>query len=585
LIGIDHRRFGVVLATMALAVFASGLLTTPGEALVRSGGPKADSLLGTPQADRLSGGGGRDLLVGGAGADSLFGGPGGDRLNGGPGRDRLFGGAGDDVILARDGAVDRVDCGPGTADVAIVDATDRVSRDCEEIDAPGVDGPPAPAATGPQQTATDTTPSSPPTQPGESGPPAEKPTEEPDPGEEPTPGEDEPPVEFEEQPLAMFPDGHGWTGNGVGEFADAGPPFVVNGDRSYRITTDGTGDESIATSPLLDPVNLTGHHVSFQSQIGSAAHLGKVVLRLSSGNIETDYAEATVWETDEDPVILRSSFEYQSIPLGGFHVVGSVDWSRIDRAQIVLTDNDAGLVSLYVAGIYSVPTARQATISFSFDDGYESAFTRGKQTLSAYRYPATAYVIADGIGSPGLLSMEQLYTLRDDDHWEIAGHAFTLAAHNMPDGLDDLEPEALATEMNGLRDWIDEHGFSRRTFAYPKGAAGSEVRRYVKRDYCAARVTANGPETLPPRDDYTIRGWSINSQVTGVPQIEAAIDETVSEGTWLVLTFHNLVGGQPEKATEFGDDAFTEIVEYVRTLQLAGRIKVRTVGDAVAPYC
>jgi hypothetical protein len=78
-------------------------------------------------------------------------------------------------------------------------------------------------------------------------------------------------------------------------------------------------------------------------------------------------------------------------------------------------------------------------------------------------------VIADAVGDPGILSLEQLYTLRDLHHWEIAGHAFTVADHNPPNGLDGLEPEALKTEMNGLRDWLDENGFSRASFAYRQG--------------------------------------------------------------------------------------------------------------------
>lgn len=52
-------------------------------------------------------------------------------------------------------------------------------------------------------------------------------------------------------------------------------------------------------------------------------------------------------------------------------------------------------------------------------------------------------MIADAVGDPGMLSLEQLYALRDLRHWEIGGHAFTLADHNLSNGLDGLEPEAL----------------------------------------------------------------------------------------------------------------------------------------------
>ncbi len=567
-VGNGARLFSLAVAMVA-AVALSLLGVATGVAAVKKGSTGPDSLVGTPRADTITGLAGDDSLYGKPGADRLVGGPGDDRLRGDGGQDKQTGGAGDDLLLAKDGAVDKVDCGSGADDIAVVDPTDLVSADCEQIvgqaeePSRAVAGPPAPTAS-----------------PAASVPSTPIPPQEENGGEEEAGGE-QPGGGFEEQPIAMFPEGHGWTGNGEGTFGDVGPPLIVNNDRSFRITTDGNGDESIATSPPLDSVDLTNSHVSMQAQISFSSRFGAVRLRLSSGNIATDYAEATVWESDLDPIILRSSFELQSLPINGFHVVGDVDWSKIDRAQLIVTDNESGPVTLYVAGIYAVPTSRQATVSFTFDDGYESVFKRGMKKLSAHRFPASAYVISDAIGDAGILSLEQLYTLRDQHHWEIAGHAFRVADHNLSNGLDGLEPEALKAEMNDLRDWLDENGFSRRSFAYPKGAAGPQVRRYVKRDYCAGRSTAQGPETIPPRDNYILRGWSVNGLNTDVAEIDAVIDKAVAEGTWLILTFHNLIGGTPGTSTEFNDDDFGEIVDYVHKLQKKDGLKVRTVGDVI----
>ena len=79
-----------------------------------------DCLYGERGADRLVGGAGDDLLSGGAGAD---------RLTDARGSDRFSGGAGNDVIDARDSSRrdrrrrDRVSCGAGSRDRALVDAT------------------------------------------------------------------------------------------------------------------------------------------------------------------------------------------------------------------------------------------------------------------------------------------------------------------------------------------------------------------------------------------------------------------------------------------------------------------------------
>lgn len=558
---------------MAL-LFAAAALALPalGSAASKRGTSGPDTLKGTAGPDTLTGLGAGDVLSGRGGPDKLLGGPGRDKLTGGPAADKLLGGPGNDRLRARDGAADVVNCGPGSRDVAIVDSSDRVARNCERIVAPAVDQPPAPQ---------------PPAEAPRVDPPDQQPNGEQPGGEEPeekTPPEEDPVLEFEEQPLAMFPTGHGWTGVN-GEFSDQGGPFAVNGNSSYRIISPGNGTTAVASSPELEKVDLTHSHVAVHGQVGFSNRLQTVKLRLSSGNIATDYAEATVWQEDFDPTILGSTFEFQTLARGDFAVTGSVDWSKINRAQLRVTDNGSEKVFFYAAGIYAVPAQEKATVSFAFDDGDASTYSRALKKLSSYRYPASAYIIADTVGAAGFLTMEQLLNLRDQHHWEIAGHSLTIASHNLPNGLDDLGEAELKTEMDGLRDWVYENGFSRASYAYPKGAASPEVRHYIRRDYCSGRVTAQGPETLPPRNEYLLRGWSINGLESKQAEVEAVVDRAVASGTWAILSFHDIVGGAPGESTDFNDDEFEAVVDHVRALQKQGKLRVRTVGDAVAPHC
>ncbi len=108
-----------------------------------AGGPGDDHGNGGPGKDRLQGQTGDDLMVGGPGRDRLKGGPGDDevrgnagrdRINGGAGRDLLVGGAGRDRIKAAgDRGPDKVNCGPGKHDLAVVDRHDKVSKSCERV--------------------------------------------------------------------------------------------------------------------------------------------------------------------------------------------------------------------------------------------------------------------------------------------------------------------------------------------------------------------------------------------------------------------------------------------------------------------
>ncbi|HEY1540449.1 MAG TPA: calcium-binding protein [Solirubrobacteraceae bacterium] len=112
------------------------------------GGSGGDFAFGGAGDDRIAGQSGDDALYGEAGNDRIAGGPGNDILDGGHGSDRLTdssgrdtfsGGPGNDRIDARDATragrliPDRVSCGSGRYDVALVDRADRVATDCERV--------------------------------------------------------------------------------------------------------------------------------------------------------------------------------------------------------------------------------------------------------------------------------------------------------------------------------------------------------------------------------------------------------------------------------------------------------------------
>jgi hypothetical protein len=80
----------------------------------------------------IFGSAGNDKLRGSAAANTLDGGPGDDIIDGGGGDDAVYGDEGDDIISARDGRIDRIECGPGR-DRAIIDREDTTTG-CESIE-------------------------------------------------------------------------------------------------------------------------------------------------------------------------------------------------------------------------------------------------------------------------------------------------------------------------------------------------------------------------------------------------------------------------------------------------------------------
>ncbi len=195
LAGATRLRFATGAGDDQIAAFAT---TTPFDASlpeVFSTGAGADVLIAGPREDVVDAGDGDDVVTGGPGPDVLDGGPGGDRFLGldgddvvrggdgddvldlaaltagvrvsldgqandgplgaqadvsvervvgtsfadqfvgGPGVDRFEAGGGDDEADVRGGGGDFVDCGPGDADRAVVDAGD-VTVGCEIVELP-----------------------------------------------------------------------------------------------------------------------------------------------------------------------------------------------------------------------------------------------------------------------------------------------------------------------------------------------------------------------------------------------------------------------------------------------------------------
>ena len=107
-----------------------------GVTTVLRGTARADTICGDGSGERIFGGRGGDVLRAGGGADTVYGEAGADQITGGAGRDILAAGPGDDILFARDGARDRVVCGSGRDDVAIVDRGDVLARGCETVNRP-----------------------------------------------------------------------------------------------------------------------------------------------------------------------------------------------------------------------------------------------------------------------------------------------------------------------------------------------------------------------------------------------------------------------------------------------------------------
>jgi peptidoglycan/xylan/chitin deacetylase (PgdA/CDA1 family) len=383
------------------------------------------------------------------------------------------------------------------------------------------------------------------------------------------------PQQSRESVLSTFQAGHGFTGNGVGTFSDQATS--VNGTQAFQIQTNGAAADSIATKTGLTPVSLVGRFVKLMMQVNGGGNLSYARLRLASGVIATDYAEATVYDNSVAGSALNNGlWNAQTVGVGDFAVTGLVDWSQITSAQLIL--RDTGAVGRILFNLLSaVPGPAMPIVSICFDDARPSPYTMALPRLSQYRFPASAYIIADAVDTAGALTSTQLQALRDTHGWDMEAHSATTAAHNGLNGFKALSSDALRTELRTVQQWLRERGFPGDHLAWPQGQQNAALKLAAREFYRGARGTPDGVETFPPRDLFNLRAVSVAGLSATLAGLKAYVDQAIASRGWLILTFHDIVSGAPATDTDFQQSNFNALVDYIA----ASGAAVMTVGDVL----
>ena len=156
--------------------------------------------------------------------------------------------------------------------------------------------------------------------------------------------------------------------------------------------------------------------------------------------------------------------------------------------------------------------------------------------------------------------MGELRALQDAAGWEVAGHAWTLAAHNA--GYNTLTAAQVAAELRLLKAWLVSNGFTGDSFAYPGGhfdatTDGVPVDRLAGQYFASGRSIIGGlaEAWAPPMPMRTKAITGISSAAGGVPvgTLTAAggvIQRCAQQGAWLQLCLHQVVASGVTSPTQ-----------------------------------
>jgi peptidoglycan/xylan/chitin deacetylase (PgdA/CDA1 family) len=178
----------------------------------------------------------------------------------------------------------------------------------------------------------------------------------------------------------------------------------------------------------------------------------------------------------------------------------------------------------------------QAMVTFSFDDGYESTYTKAFPILQRYGYSATVFVIVSTIGTPGYLTASQLLELQSKG-WEIGSHTFT---HRF---LTELSNEELLEELIKSRTTLESLGLKVFGIASPGGKYDERVISAITQYYFYHRTSwPFGLNDLPLKnesDRYYLKSVSIEATTT-LEEAKQWVLRAKSEKKWLIFIFHRI---------------------------------------------
>jgi peptidoglycan/xylan/chitin deacetylase (PgdA/CDA1 family) len=175
-------------------------------------------------------------------------------------------------------------------------------------------------------------------------------------------------------------------------------------------------------------------------------------------------------------------------------------------------------------------------VTFVFDDGYESTYTKAKPIFDEQGEVACAGITLDYIGKKGRMTEFQILELQNDG-WEVLGHSIT-----HPD-FTTMTGSEIENEMKISKESLEDLGFKVVNFVYPFYKHNANARKIAGKYYRSARS-----------GDVFTSGFNINPKILRIyalsaidmddferpAALERIVDSADESNSWLMITYHNV---------------------------------------------
>lgn len=384
--------------------------------------------------------------------------------------------------------------------------------------------------------------------------------------------------------IERFEAGHGWAstpGTGTINLNDTtllGPLAT----QSVKVVNGSSGSSFF--DKTVTSFDLTGKSllvwVNYQGTMDMLATNPQVVVFAGDASLANNYS----WTINSPTVVPESGWVCHELFVANASVTGSPPLSAIVKLRLRVNGAGAGGMIVSFGGVAiraSSAVYPNGVVSFTFDDSNASDFTLARPTLAKYGYAGTAYLIADQVGATGANSTALQYRqMQEELGWDIAGHAYTLAAHNTR--YTNLTGPQLAAELLNLKQWLMTSGFRGESWASPAGEANQavwvEAAKYFHTHRNAGVIISNYglKQSVPVVRPHSIFASTWTAGTITVANIEAEIDKAKANKTWLVLNLHGITTG-----ASAGLAMSTADLDTLAAYCLAQSVAVKTVSQVL----
>lgn len=396
--------------------------------------------------------------------------------------------------------------------------------------------------------------------------------------------------------VTNFQAGHGYTNNAGSTYNANDTVTFSMGTQSARITTGGLGAQANVSRTGLAAMDLTAKAIRLRFRVADMTHMSEIGFFLGSGGFAS-FFKWSIWTTGSSKFI--QSGDWITITLSFHDATSSGAPSRAALTDVrcfVIDNNTGNMVTVNWQSIEIIPDGSaiwpNGVISVTFDDSYDSQWSRGKPQMDLFGYRGSMYTIDEYIDTAGRMTLDQLKIMQDMVGWEIAGHMHTAANHSA--SYTGITAAALDSDIRHQRAQLTTWGLRGHDgTAYPLGQFGLtsdavQTNSIVRKNWSYARTTSSRvKETFPPADRYRLRAISGISTFAGgyapsllTTAVTGDIDKCKAQKSWLILVFHDITTVAPTNTSEILQADYNAIITAINT---AG-VPVVPVGDVLRYY-